>query len=309
MNIATISVGLRNLAIYRLQPKMAKAVHTATLIKESQIPLVAKLQILSDPRTTKYWDVLLKPTGTQKENRAFFNINPERHIKEFDPTGQTLGCGCSLCTLNHKVYLLETEYKKFRLQRAILSRIQELKTKDIRPEVFYTSLKEYGFILAGFDKPDDTLEKLQIILAEKEILASRELSAYYDGIKNLTKMCGLPIKNKNRRTVAEQDTYQKIKSRLLRTNNLESLDLLTEIVPMVKTLNLCKVNDVNIKNIVFALQKWEKIHKYSDFRNYTEIELAIYAEKTKRLRDMVTGIKQELINYLEVYRDKLGYLA
>lgn len=106
-------VGAGNmLAIKHIKPEKGRYRYTQSLLENEKLTFRQKAGVFHNKKLIKYWMSVLLASEFQKERRAEFDIDVNRHIKHFDPTGKTLGCGCSFCGQIHRTAILKQRIKE-----------------------------------------------------------------------------------------------------------------------------------------------------------------------------------------------------
>jgi hypothetical protein len=309
-----IIVGFKNYLQYYIRPKGNNQVHVVNLVAEKELSLDKKLFYMSKTRLQNYWNLIEKATNLQKETRINLNIDSLKHILKFDPSGETIGCGCILCAYNHKIYLLEKSIREVKMRKNILDLTQNIKEKGVIPDTFFNKFQKFNsFIFLALNQDEDELDKLRKKLDEKEVLLISELYPIKAGLRDALQLTGLPINNKSKILLKTRETYQKACSTLLNNSDLTTLDFNSELIPIAEQLAIKDV--INVKTHLKNIQKqMNYIAKNIAYENqqadiYSPKLIKTLEESLLNLDKKVTFLKKRLISILEAKRQKMGYIA
>ncbi len=252
---ASLILGRGRLLINKyMLPETIRSKHVNRLINNKKVNFAKKAEIFSNDRLLNQWTYLINPSDNLLRERLKYNIDINNHIINYDPTGKTLGCGCSFCGQLHRVNIVKEKIKQ---NKAIINFINSLivyKTNGIEVEesLYYmptlqnNSHKNY-LERCKFKNTED----LKILKNQYSKLNKRLKNKVENEKKTLTLMSNLlriPIGINRSKNFYELYKINKAKNKLLRLRDLEKLEI-DLLIKLAKNLELFYSSERKIKKL------------------------------------------------------------
>lgn len=295
MNAIIIAKGIKNYSFNKIIPKKKRYCHIDNLLN-TRISFHEKMRIFSDKKLIKNWDIIEKPTIDQKLKRDEYNIDIYNHILKYDPKGESIGCGCTVCALNNKISLGRKNVNEKKSILKLIKAIEGSKNNSL------INLNLSNFLI------NEDLTSKYLLSRNKESLKSiekkilkeikeneKDLRFHIDTLKILNNLTGIPIKNRNFKKIGDREKYISIKKVLL---NMKDSDLnklsLEYCIYLSKRLNLCNFNKERVNNLKKIINLKQVTHLVPNQDYYLEKLKPDNERDEEKLKKIPVQIKNKI---------------
>lgn len=266
-------------------PESCKSSHINRLIKNKKVSLKKKAEIFSNNRLLNQWTYLVNPSYNLSRERLKYNIDINNHIINYDPTGKTLGCGCSFCGQAHRVNKSKEKLKENKLAINFMNVLMHRKVnnKKIENNVInmISSLKSKTHINYLTNCMHRNIQDLATLKNKYSILNKKleyDLENEEKTLSLMSELLRIPIGIHKPKSIFDLYKTNKAKSKLLELENLKELDTIL-LIKLAKDLNLFYQKDKKIKKLYKLKPKLIK--------RLEELKIELDKENTESLLDEI----------------------
>lgn len=261
MNRLLIAKGVGKYFFEKSIPSKLRKQHVNILLEDENIRLSDKFQILLDSRAMeeykKYWNLIFEPDIKKKHFREKYEIDINYHIKHFDPSGKTLGCGCALCGMFNRVKTKERSLNTLKSALNFINKIIELRAdsksnaQNLDFRTFYGKHNPEVLKFNGqsfINKTDDQLIKNIEDLLGRQVELESKLRSEKETLNKFSNLIGVPTKIESIEKIWKKLNFYKNKKKLIKNKLIDTLSL-DECLNLTDVLGLYKINKKRLKNI------------------------------------------------------------